>query len=171
MRYTPVWPACVFSKFRIPLQFWGSFISALNNTTSNFQMNINNDAILHKVSPIPPLSHWLLLCKFPHNSVHTTLKLQLTCVSSHAFSRSHCVQTGDSSFTISFLLNPNCQQVAWFQASAAVYMRSSLFSNVTQRRLVVCYRRFGTTYRPHLQGSSSQYSYVVHMWVQQSTLV
>jgi len=29
-------------------------------------------------------------------------------------------------------------------------MRSSLFCDVTQRRLVICYRRFGTTYRSHL---------------------
>ena len=33
--------------------------------------------------------------------------------------------------------------------------RSSPFWEVTQRRLVVIYRRFGTTYRSHLQGSSS----------------
>ena len=35
------------------------------------------------------------------------------------------------------------------------FMRSSLFWDVTQRRLVVSYRRFGATCRPHLQGSSS----------------
>ena len=33
--------------------------------------------------------------------------------------------------------------------------RSSLFWYVTQRRLVVSYRRFGKTYRSHLQGSST----------------
>jgi len=33
-------------------------------------------------------------------------------------------------------------------------MRSALFCDFTQRRMVVCYRRFGTTYRPHLQRSS-----------------
>ena len=31
-------------------------------------------------------------------------------------------------------------------------MRSSLFRDVTQRRLVVSYQRFGTTYQSHLQG-------------------
>ena len=36
-----------------------------------------------------------------------------------------------------------CQ--SWFQASAAVQMRSGVFWDVTQRRLVVCWRRFGTT--------------------------
>jgi hypothetical protein len=34
-------------------------------------------------------------------------------------------------------------------------MRSTLFWNVTQRRFVVSYRRFRTTYLSHLQGSSS----------------
>jgi hypothetical protein len=34
-----------------------------------------------------------------------------------------------------------------------ICMRSSLFWDVTQRRLVVSYRRFGTSYRSQLQGS------------------
>jgi hypothetical protein len=34
-------------------------------------------------------------------------------------------------------------------------VRSSFFWDFTQRRPVVCCRRFGTTYRSHLQGSSS----------------
>ena len=34
-------------------------------------------------------------------------------------------------------------------------MRSSLFWDDTDRRLVVSYRRFGTTYRSHRRGSSS----------------
>ena len=38
-------------------------------------------------------------------------------------------------------------------------MRSLLFWDFTQRRLVVGYRRFGTTYRFHLQGSSSPVSF------------
>jgi hypothetical protein len=33
---------------------------------------------------------------------------------------------------------------AWFQASAAMLMRSALFWNITQRRVVILYRRFGT---------------------------
>jgi hypothetical protein len=35
-------------------------------------------------------------------------------------------------------------------------MRSSPLWDLTQRRLVVIYRRFGTTYPSHLQGSGSQ---------------
>ena len=35
-----------------------------------------------------------------------------------------------------------------------LYLKSSLFGDVTQRTFVVSYRRFGTTYRSHLQGSS-----------------
>jgi hypothetical protein len=41
-----------------------------------------------------------------------------------------------------------------FQATAAVKRRPS-FCDITQRGLVVMHRRFGITYRPHFQGSSS----------------
>ena len=41
---------------------------------------------------------------------------------------------------------------AWFQASAAVWMRFSLFWVVTQRWLLLSYGRFGTGYRCSLQG-------------------
>jgi hypothetical protein len=34
------------------------------------------------------------------------------------------------------------------------FLRYALFWNFIQRRIVICYRRFGTTYRSHLQGSS-----------------
>ena len=43
---------------------------------------------------------------------------------------------------------------AWRQTSAAVWMRSSLFWDVTRRRLVI-YRCLGTACNSHLQGSSS----------------
>jgi hypothetical protein len=43
----------------------------------------------------------------------------------------------------------------WFQASAAILMRSALFWGVTQRPVRIFYRRFGTTYRSHLQRSRS----------------
>jgi hypothetical protein len=42
---------------------------------------------------------------------------------------------------------------AWFQASAAMYMRSVLFCDITQRWVAILYWRFETTYRSHLQGS------------------
>ena len=35
-----------------------------------------------------------------------------------------------------------------------IFQRYSLFRYVTQRRLVISYRRFGTNYRSHLQGST-----------------
>jgi len=35
-------------------------------------------------------------------------------------------------------------------------MRSALFRDVTQRRVVIPYRRFGTTYRFHRQGQEIQ---------------
>ena len=34
-------------------------------------------------------------------------------------------------------------------------LRSALFWDITKRRVVILYRRFGTTYRSHLQGSRS----------------
>jgi hypothetical protein len=34
-------------------------------------------------------------------------------------------------------------------------MRSTLLWDITQRRMVILYRRFGTTFRSHLQGSRS----------------
>jgi hypothetical protein len=43
----------------------------------------------------------------------------------------------------------------WFQASASMLMRSTLFWDITQRRAVILYRRFGTKYRPRFQGSIS----------------
>ena len=43
-------------------------------------------------------------------------------------------------------------------------MPHSLFWDVTRRRLVVIYRCFGTTYRSHLQGSSSPRTVNLH-WV------
>ena len=42
---------------------------------------------------------------------------------------------------------------AWFQASAAKRLRTALFWAITQRVVVSPYRRFGTTYRSHHQGS------------------
>jgi hypothetical protein len=49
----------------------------------------------------------------------------------------------------------NLMHSPWVQVSAAMLMRSSLFWDITQRRVVILYRRFGKTYRSHLQGSIS----------------
>jgi hypothetical protein len=43
-----------------------------------------------------------------------------------------------------------------FQASAAKQVSTALFWVITQRVVVISYRRFGTTYRSHLQGSKIQ---------------
>jgi hypothetical protein len=47
----------------------------------------------------------------------------------------------------------NFENVLW--ASSCLSVRSALFWGVTQRRVVILYRRFGTTCRSHLQGSRS----------------
>jgi len=43
----------------------------------------------------------------------------------------------------------------WLQATAAKRMRTALFWVITQRVVVVYYRRFGTTYRPIFKGQES----------------
>jgi hypothetical protein len=40
-----------------------------------------------------------------------------------------------------------------FQASAAMLMKSVVFWVITRHRVVIIYRRFGTTYRSHPHGS------------------
>jgi len=40
------------------------------------------------------------------------------------------------------------ENYVWFQISALTWIRSALFFGVTQRRVAIPYRRFGTTYRP-----------------------
>ena len=35
------------------------------------------------------------------------------------------------------------------------FMTPALFWDITQRQVVILYRRFGTTYRPHIPGSRS----------------
>jgi len=41
--------------------------------------------------------------------------------------------------------------------SFQIWMRTALFCVITQEVLVLSYRRFGTTYRSHLQGSGISY--------------
>jgi hypothetical protein len=48
----------------------------------------------------------------------------------------------------------HCSVYPWFQASAAVWMKSTLFWDITRLRVVIVYQRYGT-YRSHLQGSRS----------------
>ena len=49
-----------------------------------------------------------------------------------------------------------CQKFAdEFQASSALSMRSALFWNFTQHKMVVYFRRFGTTFRSLLQRSNN----------------
>jgi hypothetical protein len=52
-------------------------------------------------------------------------------------------------------LNTEQDDCPWFQASAAMLMTSALLRVITQRRIVILYRRFGKTYPSHLQGSRS----------------
>jgi len=47
-----------------------------------------------------------------------------------------------------------CVKRVFTLSTDQTYFWSSFFWDFTQRRLVAIYRRFGTTYRSHLQGSS-----------------
>ena len=50
---------------------------------------------------------------------------------------------------------------ACFQTSAAKYTRTAPFWSVTQRMVVIPYRRFGTTYSSHHKGSS----WILDIWI------
>jgi hypothetical protein len=54
--------------------------------------------------------------------------------------------------SLHFFLPPWCC-FSWFQASAAILTKSELFCDIPRHRVVIVYRRFGTTYRSHIQGS------------------
>jgi len=45
------------------------------------------------------------------------------------------------------------EQFAWFWASVAIQMRCVSFWDLTESIILFSYRRFGTTYRSHLQGT------------------
>jgi hypothetical protein len=66
------------------------------------------------------------------------------------------------------VITPIQESVTFFdyelmQMAACYWLRPTLFWAVTQQVVVIPYRRFGTTYRPHLQGSRFQDS-----WIQDS---
>jgi hypothetical protein len=54
-----------------------------------------------------------------------------------------------------YFYNGQIKDYPWFQASAAMPMRLRSFWHrpTAQRRVLILYRRFGTTYRSHIQGS------------------
>ena len=93
-------------------------------------------------------------CRQP-NTEFNTYK-QLCCDSLISFSLFH----PEYQIWLAFRLVCSCYRRtagnARFQASAAVWTSPALFSDSTQRRLIVSYGRFGTTYRTHHQGSSSE---------------
>jgi hypothetical protein len=62
------------------------------------------------------------------------------------------------------LLHTNINTNPWLRASLAMLMRTALFWGVTQRRVVILCRRFGTTYRSHLQGSISPFLGLSDPW-------
>jgi hypothetical protein len=65
--------------------------------------------------------------------------------------RAILLRTDQLPTSIKHLLSKSCQ---WDQTSTPAQLKLSLFGDVTQRRLAVGHRRFGTNYRNHLQASS-----------------
>jgi hypothetical protein len=59
----------------------------------------------------------------------------------------------------------------WIPAKFARIVICALYCNFTQRTLVVGFRRFGTTYRSHLQGSSIAFNKEVEICGAEKTLV
>jgi hypothetical protein len=62
----------------------------------------------------------------------------------------------------------------WFQDSVATYTRTTLFWVITQWIATIHYRRFGTTYRPHLQGGCPETSAITtchHIIAQKSAVL
>jgi hypothetical protein len=55
--------------------------------------------------------------------------------------------------TTKFIPYENKYFDVWFLASATKKIMTVLLWVITQRVMVICYRRFGTTYRSHLQGT------------------
>jgi hypothetical protein len=57
-------------------------------------------------------------------------------------------------------LRPHVPSVQFSHGTSLKYssliLKSALFWGITRRRVVIIYRRFGTTYRSHLHGSTVQ---------------
>jgi hypothetical protein len=74
------------------------------------------------------------------------------------------LQRCDCTTTMWLYYNDVHQDCPWFQASAMMLMRYALFWVITRRQMVMLDRRFGTTYRSHLQGSTSPKKIYLTFW-------
>jgi hypothetical protein len=79
-------------------------------------------------------------------SVHFWMRLYITVQSAARCSPVACNMYRQCSD----ILQGDCS--AWFQAAAATLMIFAPFRDITQRRVVIPYRRFGTTFRSHFPG-------------------
>jgi hypothetical protein len=71
------------------------------------------------------------------------------------YSIQHCVMENHLFLTADFLLKPESlkSSIKFMSSEDIIFVRSALFWDITRRRVVIVYRRFGTAYRPHFQGS------------------
>ena len=111
----------------------------LTHETTDFSSPIHFKCLAHVISLWfdPPNIWWavktanLFIMQFP----------LLDSIMLQNFTQSLCVKIRFSKLFITSQINPT--------------LRSALFWNITLRRLVISYRRFGKTCRSHLQGSRS----------------
>ena len=67
-------------------------------------------------------------------------------------------QIGSGAHPVSYSMS----RVAWFQISAAKLLKIALLGVITQRVVIIYYRRFGANYQYHPQ--SSKDSWILSMW-------
>ena len=81
----------------------------------------------------------------------------ITCFNTQKPWNFPCIYIFSTALCSNFVCFPNCiNQLLWFQAPAVMLIKSVVFWVITRRRVVIIYRRFGTTYRSHLHGSRFQ---------------
>ena len=99
-----------------------------------------------------------MLCE--HLTVHREW-LSYTTVASHCDRLMSCSVVERSEicrrqYVVSLVLSTQARRQKYNTCGTEIVHRTALFWVVTQRSVVISYRRFGTTYRSYLQGSRIQ---------------
>jgi hypothetical protein len=103
-------------------------------------------------------SHFNIILLFRHRSANQPLAFRFSYYNFYTLVRLPFLLLScptSSSFIWKSQVIKFLSERPWLQASAAMLLNTALFSGITQRRVVIIYRRFGTTYPSHLQGSRS----------------
>jgi hypothetical protein len=120
------------------------------------RINTNKASAQHKNFPIA------------HRTEHIAWRLcvwSACCCQRQTLSTSRLYLTSDTCPVFRSVLLQYVKKLnTWFQAYAAMLMKSVVFWVITRRRVVIIYRRFGTTYRSHLHGSRFQEEFLLESW-------